>query len=233
MVSLGVVDLDSLDNHPSSHHSGGVDSCSNSTHGPQDPLPVAPLFALCIAGAARTFSTHLVLKSLELHLIQRLVPTRNSGLFLYLKTADSDKLEAGAAGLHFPKHKQASSSVSALDAAISETWWIRELLREVVIIKGSGAFIGRGATNAGIAANGTAAAHRKSDPWVWTNFSSSGCQPPFGSFNSSAGHRKEGAGNIEERMVLATLGLRWCGAAIERDEAMRNLKYAAVVFVRP
>ena len=111
-------------------------SCANSTS------TRAPTVAFLIAGAARTFATPLMLASLRHLLVHPLSPERQPALFLYLKTADSDK-DGRAEHADSVSFAARTVGIQPLMNAVTTSWVGRHVV-EAVIVNGSAAFSGRG-----------------------------------------------------------------------------------------
>ena len=111
-------------------------SCANSTS------TRAPTVAFLIAGSARTFATPLMLASLQHLLVHPLSPVRQPALFLYLKTADSDK-DGRAEHAESVSFAARTVGIQPLMNAVTTSWVGRHVV-EAVIVNGSAAFSGRG-----------------------------------------------------------------------------------------
>jgi hypothetical protein len=194
-----------------------------------------PRVAFCIAGAARSFGSPLVLSALRFNLVTPLAgndPVRGgSRLFLSLKTSDSAK---SIAGVSFGQHR---GQAAPLLAALSNHW-LSPLIGEAVIVNGSGAYLGergggglRGSTQRG----GERVTQVNADPYAWRRFRATPCVTTDNATNS---HRTTMTSsttssrccrksnylldpNNEERLVHQHLGLRWCSRAITRFEERR------------
>lgn len=102
----------------------------------------APRTAFCLSGAARAFSSPLVLTALRANLIVPLAgqraATSGSRLFLSLKLSDSAKHNVG--GVSFGQHHaQAAPLLDALTGRSAP--WLSHMLGAAVIINGSGAHL--------------------------------------------------------------------------------------------
>jgi hypothetical protein len=111
-------------------------SCANSTS------TRSPTVAFLIAGSARTFATPLMLASLQHLLVHPLSPIRQPALFLYLKTADSDK-DGRAEHAESVSFAARTVGIQPLMNAVTTSWVGRHVV-EAVIVNGSAAFSGRG-----------------------------------------------------------------------------------------
>lgn len=193
-----------------------------------------PRVALCLAGAARSFTSPLVLDHLRRNLLKPLTGQdigkarqQGSRIFLSLKTADSKKR---AAGISFRQHR---GTVEQIRDVILTTW-LRKMVGEAVIINGSGAFLGSSSERLFVSEPSITIV--PSNDTLWRSFRATPC-----GFNISTGTtrhccRKSGYlldGNNEERLIHQHLGMRWCRAAIERAEARTHQRFDVVAFARP
>jgi hypothetical protein len=188
-----------------------------------------PRVAFCVAGAARTFPTPLVLTSMRSNLIDAMAGAGSTShrVFLHLKLGDLPKLDASNAGLHYTmplSDEDAARRRAMLNAVFAalETPWVRRVLGEAVVINGSGHSSSVGwrphsPSGGGGGGGGVASALRPSNDDAWLSYTSWCCPPPFGS-NQSGASSQTASDNGEQRVVLQTLALRWCADAMERFE---------------
>ena len=174
-----------------------------------------PRLALCVAGAARGFTSPLVLDALRRNLLEPLAgrspAATGTRLFLSLKIADSAKRAGGVA---FHQHR---IGVESIRDALSE---LHELVGEAMIVNGSGAYDPSRWRDHG---DGTEANVVAADPTLWRSYTASHCK--------RSGYLD--AGNNEERLVHQHLGLAWCRGAILRSEATTRTRFDVVAFTRP
>ena len=204
----------------------------------------SPHMAFCVAGAARTFATPLVVRHLVTNFIEPLSSpcgsmgstpraSHSAALFLLLKTQDTYK-SLGSVG--FEPHNDRRSSISALVAAL-ESPQLRPYITEAVILNGSGAVRDRDAIGWSFRASGRADnALRQADRTLWLRWrkpgrSRNGQSTPF---NQSAGASAV-TGQDEERLILNALNIAWCAGAIERQESTRGkgFRFDVVAYTRP
>lgn len=171
-----------------------------------------PVAAVCIAGAARTFPSPLVLTGLRTNFLKALgCPTR---LFMLLKAADTPKLK-GVQRMSFAQHR---TSVDALRAALALPW-LAHLIEEAAIINGSGSFSGTGRGVRAppgamvVASNETAWRAQRARRCVLSTYLATGTN--------------------EQRLILNHLGQSWCRDAIVRAEARMGHRFDLVAFTRP
>ena len=178
-----------------------------------------PLAAMCIAGAARTFSAPLVLAALRYNLIEAL--GCDVRLFVQLKTSDTAKI-AGVQRITFAAHRVEATTL----AETLEIPWLVRLLEEVSVVDGAGSFAGAGR----LVPQGL----------VDTSPSPSSLIVP-GNTTAWRAHRATrcvlspylAAGTNEERLLLNHLGQAWCRGAIQRAEMHAGRRFDIVGFVRP
>ena len=145
--------------------------------------PLAPpRCAFCIAGAARSFASPLVLEALRANFLEPIAGsnfvTTGSRVFLSLKVADSSKRITGVA---FDRHH---SSIAPLQAALtSSTSWLAPALADAVIVNGSGSFAGSTPARSPFAGPMVVPA----DESVWRSFRASQCPPKNASALGGAG----------------------------------------------
>lgn len=190
--------------------------------------------ALCIAGSARSFSTKLVLTHMRHNLITAMAVNDRSRLFLHLKLNDSEKISGGA-GQKFRSHRE--SSLDGLLATL-QLPWMATRIGEATIVNGSGTYTGIGCTKISEAC----VVQPRQDTWkryrslactdaeraqrqVANDTRKARCCPPYSSYHFQ--------GNNEERLLLAQLGIAWCGNAIPRYERINNERFQSVLFARP
>jgi len=199
--------------------------------------PSAPRAAVCIAGAARAFTSPLVLDGLRHNFLAPIAGDRLEGvrLFLHLKVADSSKRMKGVA---FQQHR---SRVAPLYAELMAHPWLSPLVEEAVIVNGSGAF-----TEGGTAPSSRVTVVSANES-AWKSFMPRACSAHASSSNAhgSRDSARDGTrsccrkasylleGNNEERLIHQHLGMSWCINAILRSEARRRVGYELLVFTRP
>ena len=177
-----------------------------------------PRVAFCIAGAARSFATPLVLAMLRHRLLASHTASR---LFLQLKTEDSDKFTGAKAVVGQINFRKTNVSNDALSAAIA-TDWLRNVTGEVALVRSSGAYVG-GDAAATVELAAVVTSHA-GDTELWRQYAS-----PCAA--NSSGYLK--TGNNQERMIYQLLGQLWCRGAIERFERRIGVQFDQVVFARP
>ena len=177
------------------------------------PPATAPRTAVCITGAARSFSSPLVLAGLRHHLLPALGPRVR--LFMQLKSLDSDKRE-GWFG-QYRQHRENVSSVGAMLRALRSPWLAR-LSGEATIIDGNGSYLGPELGQKGV----------------------HGTMPRIVPFDDSMHIAYRPGGECatymqryRERQLLMYLGMEWCHRAIVRHEAARDVRFDAVMLTRP
>lgn len=224
--------------------------CSEAVHNPQalaiSPLPTqpwqqrvairvrtqrrctrasqpAPAVAFCIAGAARSFATPLVQTHLQHNLISSFGGSiTNSRVFLHLKLLDSGKT-VRTAGQSFGQHRE--NTLSSILAALQQPW-LRARTAEAILLNGSGSVPTdmRGCTSV------SAACIAQTSTDMWRDYRVRACCSGL-NVSCCVGFRTDG--NNEERLVLAHLGIGWCGEAIRRYEWQGSMRFDVVVFARP
>ena len=177
------------------------------------PPATAPRTAVCITGAARSFSSPLVLAGLRHHLLPALGPRVR--LFMELKSLDSDKRE-GWFG-QYRQHRENVSSVGAMLRALRSPWLAR-LSGEATIIDGNSSYLGPELGQKGV----------------------HGTMPRIVPFDDSMHIAYRSGGECatymqryRERQLLMYLGMEWCHRAIVRHEAARDVRFDAVMLTRP
>ena len=149
----------------------------------------APSTAFCISGAARSFSSPLVLAALRANWVQPLAGDPPSGggtagarvgrhgsrLFLHLKVSDSGKFTLNA-GTRFHRH---TTSIESLLHTLSNTGWLAGMTADLVIVNGSGA-APQGARGSRKAARGGTRGVVQSDGTLWREYRSRECDGPGG-----------------------------------------------------
>ena len=196
----------------------------------------APHVAFCVAGAARSFATPLVLTMLEHNLHTAFGGAPSSRFFLQLKQVDSDKLRQASTTTSFAHHRE--STIANLLAALG-TPWLHAVTAEAVVVNGSGASDSVGA------ADGTDRVAR-SDGERWRSFVPAfPCNATAGRALSVRHHAVDESRaccdlssylrsqNNQERMLLHQLGLTWCHGAITRYEGRSRRAFDLVVHARP
>lgn len=182
----------------------GDESCAAAGDSP-------PRTAVCITGAARSFSAPLVQAGLRHNLIPSLGNVR---LFLQLKSRDSDKAE-GWFG-QYSQHRENISNVETLLATLSRPWLAR-LIGEASVLGGNGSYLGEGAANSSIirpvAPDGALHAEYR----------------PSGACASQPKPRLL----YRDRQLLLYLGMEWCRRAVLRHEAATGVAFESVAFARP
>jgi len=179
-----------------------------------------PAVAFCISGAARTFTTPLVLTAVRYNLLNAFSASSDSRVFLSLKVLDSDKNHP-AFIVRFKQHHETS-----VDAAVRlvHAAWLSPMLGEAVIINGSGSFSGAGYTRGATAGRLVVS----SDADAWKNYKATRCN---GGYRGKAEYRL--IGNNEERLLLNHLGIGWCKDAVLRYEVRWGREFDLVLFARP
>ena len=187
----------------------------------------APRIAYCVAGAARSFATPLVLTMLR-HNLYRVLggDAEGSRFFLQLKQLDSDKLVTGVmrSSTSFRRHNE--TTLAHLLAALA-TPWLRAATGEAVVVDGSGASTATGRAEQPVA---------PSDDQLWRQFRATQCNATARAHGATrCCHMGEylRAGNNQERMILHHLGPSWCASAIARYEARSGRAFDLVVYARP
>ena len=193
----------------------------------------APRVAFCVAGAARSFATPLVLHMLRHNLYGALAGAPGSKLFLQLKQLDSDKRREDVGGQPtsiFSQHNE--TTVAHLLAALA-TPWLRAATGEAVIVDGNGAYLG-GTALPSSGTGGAAASVVAPEYKLWQQYRATRCASDASSTTRcchASGYMR--SGNNEERMLLHHLGLAWCRGTIARYEQAAGSAFDMVVYSRP
>lgn len=185
--------------------------------------PTSSRVAVCIAGAARGFSTPLVLQLLRRNFVEAL--GAEPRLFLHLKAGDTPKVDK----YFFNRfEKPNETSVGSILAALKLPW-ITRLAEEVVVVNGSGSFVG-GGHEAGegqclvriVRGNGT----------MWRRYAQVRCDGTRHQPRSTCcvAPSRDGA---DEHLLLLHLSLAWCRGAILRAEARSGTLFDLVAYTRP
>lgn len=184
-----------------------------------------PAVAFCISGAARTFTTPLILTAVRYNLLKAFSASSDSRVFLSLKVLDSDK-DHPALIIRFKQHHETS-----VDAAVRlvHAVWLSPMLGEAVIINGSGSFSGAGYTRGATAGRLVV----PSDADAWKNYKAIRCNGRYwGRYPAGKAEYRQ-IGNNEERLLLNHLGIGWCKDAVLRYEVRWGREFDLVLFARP
>lgn len=185
--------------------------------------------AFCFAGSARTFATPLLLEYHYANFVQRLVVppgpaglssdhASSSRLFLYLKTADSNKthedrpLDQQFLAQHTP--------LQPLFEALRSGSWVRRMLGEAVVLGGGGSYDGRGWTPDDDRA-APEAAYRESNEHL------------AAALRPNASKCRDHAFNKTRSATDVALGLSWCAHAIGRYEQRHGVRFDLIAYARP
>ena len=172
--------------------------------------------AFIIAGAARTFATPLQLHSVRHYFVRPLTQRlARADLFLYLKTADSDK--NGLAEGSRVSFSARTVDLRPLLAALNSSW-LRGAVREAIIVNGSGSFEGRGWRAREVGGDASAAV-KPSNATGWRRYRQQAtgweaCHPPFGSrgLEGNASARRAASGDGLSTLMHGSAGANDSGA---------------------
>ena len=171
---------------------------------------------MCIAGAARGFSTPLLLNLLKRNLFHAIgVEPR---LFFLLKSLDSPKTSGSGVMVHFDQHHE--TSVMSIQNSLRQSW-IAPAVAEAVVLEGSGDVapdVSGAPSSWSPDAPGRVV---RTNDTMWRQYRSRRCERLWSGTNN------------EQRLIHNHLALQWCAAAIQREEARSGQRFDAVLFARP
>jgi len=192
-----------------------------------------PAVAFCIAGAARTFTSKLILTHIRYNLIAAISGNeQGTRLFLHLKLNDSEKV-AGMAGQRFRSHRE--GNLQQMIATL-QLPWIQQRIGEAVVLNGSGTYEGEGCQRV------SAACVVQPENQAWKAYRTQSCSTQAytpGENRSTPCCAPQNhfiaTGNNEERLLLSHMGIAWCGAAISRYEQQTSpsKSFGLVLYSRP
>ena len=171
-----------------------------------------PELAVCIAGAARSFASPLLLAALRRNFLEAF--GARARLFVQLKLVDTPKVE-GVQRLSFGSHH---GDAAKLFAALRQPW-LAAVVEEAAIIDGPGSFQGVGV----VPTDNLRRLVFPSNASTWQDHRALLCKRA----------RFLTQGTNEERLVLNHLGQAWCRSAVQRAEARLDRRFELVAFTRP
>lgn len=187
---------------------------SSICHEPAQATKPAPAsVAICVAGAARSFATPLVLWHTLQYLMAPLCGNHTIvRFFLQLKLTDGEKKVVGQGGKFSSKTVELQAILNALSSK-----WLQPLIGEAAVLNGSGSFSGEGWDGEGYALR----ALRQPDPDGWRRYPTNPKVCP----NQSPLSPPQG--------LHVEMALSWCRYAIERYERKTNHSFSLFAYSRP